>query len=76
VSRWSTLSSVPRVFVTSAMKTLAISVRCYNSRSRFQVRAGALKSGSSNDIPDTRLLARLKKESANPTSTGSIGNRA
>jgi hypothetical protein len=76
VSWCSTLSSVPRVFVTSAMQPVAIYARCYNFASRFQVKAGALKSGSSNNIPNTRLLARLKKESGNPISTGSSGNRA
>jgi hypothetical protein len=70
------LSSVPRVFFTSAMKPLAIHARCYNSGSHFQVKADALESGSSNDTPDTRLLALLKKESCNPPSTGNNRNRA
>jgi hypothetical protein len=40
------------------MKPLAIARDAIISGSRFRVPAGALKSSSSNNIPDTRRVAR------------------
>jgi hypothetical protein len=69
--RWAALSVGTESLHQQRHETSGDSRGCYNSGSRFQVKAGALKSGGSNNIPDTRPLARPKKESGNPISTGS-----